>query len=178
MSIKKLLICLAVFVFASLVLTNVGYGDSTNANYARIAVATAFGASFPTSPGSEEFKPGFSKSVLFIYHTSSNFSIGGTYSAIGFSPTSLSESDLQTYGLFGLYHERVYRRLGAFAKFSLLTQSLEGGANNFGQVNGFGVYYAMNDRFTPFLGVDVVTVDQVTKTYTTTLYLGLETAWR
>ena len=144
----------------------------------KITIATAFGASFPTSVYSSEFNLGFSKSILLIYHTSDHFAIGANYNAIGFSPTSLTESNLQQYALFGLYYGRVYKNLGAFTKFSLLTQNLNGGASNFGQVNGFGVYYVLSDRFSPFLGFDISPVEALTKTYTMTLYLGMETPWK
>lgn len=145
----------------------------------KITIATAFGASFPTSPGGKSnLNSGFSKSLFLIYHTSDHFAVGGLYNAISFSPTSFTESDLQGYGLFGLYYGRVYKKLGAFVKFSLLTQTLDGGASNFGQLNGFGTYFTLSNRFCPFLGFDIVSADQSTKTYVTTLYFGLETPWR
>lgn len=179
MSWKKLLIFTILAIGITLTLAKVSFGeDSTVANYAKVTVATAFGMSFPTSPSGTDLNSGFNKTLLFIYHTSDHFAIGGIYSAIGFTPTSLTESNIQSYGLFGLYYGRVYKRLGAFTKFALIVQSLNGSPDNFGQINGFGAYYVLNDRFCPFLGFDIAPVEQSTKTYTATIYIGLETAWK
>lgn len=143
----------------------------------RMAAVSVFGAAFPTSPDSTGLNTGFTKRLLVLYEVSQNFALSFGYGGTDFNATSVGgETDLEQYSLSGIYHEKVYKQLGIFAKFALLSHKFDGAeASGYqvGHLEGAGMYIDLPGRLDPLFAFDYQTVNQEMRISTFNLWGGL-----
>lgn len=143
-----------------------------------VSVVTALGASFVSSPEARFESTGFSKALIFIYRVNPNFSVGANYSGIDFQATTLTQADIEQYGLLAIYHGSLGGKFGGFVKGQFMLSELGGGPLNFSQALGGGLFYNINETYSVIAGLDPTLIDHETKTYGATAYVGLERSLR
>lgn len=153
--------------------------DSTVVN-SPVSVVAAFGASFISSPVDSLRSTGFSKATVFLYSLTPNISVGATVGSLDFNATNITASDLEQYGVVGIYHDRfaVDSKLGWFVKAKFGVDQLNGGPFDFSSLVGLGGFWNFSPRFGAILGIDPTIIDYKTKTWGATVYAGLETNLR
>jgi len=154
------------------------YIDTSITNPGAMKLISSTGISFISSPEDLFESPGLYKTAMLVYPVSESFDIGVTVAGQDFDATTVTQADIEQYGAVGIYHEPIgLWNMSMNVMFQMIGQNVGDGPVQLSSVVGGFLEKPLSatSRFSAILGGSTVPVDFATKTWASSVWVGLGT---